>query len=63
VAEKKILAPPMSDAGIKIFNKQVATVINKLVGNCPADSTAVDVSGVVADLNALLALIRGLSAQ
>jgi hypothetical protein len=56
---KEVLRPPAGDE----FKRQVARLLNKLVGNTPADSTAVDVAGIVADFNALLAVLRGLDGK
>lgn len=57
MAEKKVVTAPIG----RVFDKQIATLFGKLIGNCPADSVAVDVATLRADLNALLALIRGLN--
>lgn len=43
--------------------EQASRVINNLVSNIPADSTASDVAGIVADFNALLAILRGLDVK
>jgi len=64
MAEKKVLSPNAdTEQGRREYSKQNAALWNKLIGNCPADSTAVDVAGIVADYNALLAIIRGLTTK
>lgn len=57
MAAKIVLKAPADDE----FKRQVAAMFNKLIGNVPDDSTASDVAGVVADLNELLAMLRGLN--
>lgn len=49
--------------GLNRWAEQTSRVINNLVNNTPADSTASDVPGIVADFNALLAVIRALSTR
>jgi hypothetical protein len=56
---KEILRPPSDDE----FKRQVARVVNKLVGGVPADSTAATVVDLRTDFNALLALLRGLDGR
>jgi hypothetical protein len=48
---------------IQRWAEQVTRVINNLVSNIPDDSTAVDVAGVVADLNSLQDAIKGLDVK
>jgi hypothetical protein len=57
-AKRVIIAKPDDE-----FGRQVAALLGKLVGNTPADSTASDVAGIVADFNALLAVLRGLDGK
>ena len=53
----------LSVVGIQRWSEQVSRAINNLVSNIPTDSTAVDVAGVVSDLNDLLAVLRGLDVK
>ena len=43
--------------------QQLCNLVNKLIGSVPIDSVAGDVAGVVTDLNALLAVLRGLNGK
>jgi hypothetical protein len=59
MSEKKVLRPPVNDE----WKRQASNLINKLVGNIPSDSTAATVSDLKDDLNALLAVLRGLDGK
>ena len=63
MAEKKVLIPlpNPSKEMVTIYSQQNANLWNKLVGGIPADSTAVDVAGIVADFNELLGILRTLN--
>lgn len=52
------VTPPANQNEIDRFRQELCRVLNKRVPVIPSDSTAVDVPGVVADLNALLAALR-----
>ena len=43
--------------------QQLCNFVNKFVAAVPTDSTAADVPGTVADLNELLAALRGLDGR
>jgi hypothetical protein len=72
---KRLIQPPLkSDVKTELglqqsvdallrWSEQVSRVINNLVSNIPADSTAVDVAGVVSDLNDLQDVIRDLDVK
>lgn len=59
MAIKRILRPNPDDE----FQRQVAAILGKLVGNTPADSTATTVADLRTDFNALLAVLRGLDGK
>jgi hypothetical protein len=59
MAEKKVIQAPPDDK----WKMQASNLFNKMIGNIPDDSTAVDVAGVVADLNELLGVLRGLNTK
>lgn len=61
MSEIKINLPRhYTDKEIREWMKQVTVFLNNLY-NVPADSTAVDVAGIVADHNAFLQHIRDLT--
>lgn len=67
---KELIRPPsrgIDDKGsidaIMKWAQQVSRVINNIVSNIPADSTAVDVAGVVSDLNDFQDVLRELNAR
>ena len=57
------IVPPRTDdpKERERFYKNVCRIINSMINSIPADSTAVDVAGVVSDLNDLQDAIRGIS--
>jgi len=62
--EKKVINPIQSkEQQVTIYSQQNANLWNKLVGSIPADSTAANIAEIVADLNELLALLRGLNSK
>lgn len=64
MAEKKVISPIQSkEYPVTIYSQQNSNLWNKLVGNIPVDSTAANVAELVTDLNALLAILRGLSTK
>jgi hypothetical protein len=65
MAARKVLTPPLTNGpeDARRFNDNVCRVLNNLVLSIPGDSTAIDVAGVVSDLNDLLAALRVLSAK
>ena len=48
---------------IQRWAESISRVINNLVSNIPSDSTAVDVAGVVSDLNSLQGALRDLNVR
>ncbi len=64
MAEKKVISPIQSkEPAVTIYSQQNANLWSKLVGNIPADSTAAAVAELRTDLNALLAVLRGLTSK
>ena len=57
---REAIVPPRTDDPVELqeFYRNICRFINNLIAAIPADSTAVDVAGVVADLNALQDSIR-----
>lgn len=62
MAREAIVPPRTDDPGERsIFYSNVCRIINDLVSSVPADSTASDVAGVVADLNSLQDALKAIS--
>ena len=61
---REALVPPRTDdpEERRQFYSNVCRIINDLIASIPADSTAVDVAGVVSDLNDLQDAIKEISA-
>lgn len=57
---KIIIKPPpeITNESLRSFIVELCDIINQRFGNIPSDSTATDVTGVVADLNDLLEVLR-----